>query len=97
MTVESLIFGEPDQAIMWVDELLPVLEKAGFRHLPNVVGQTAILIDNDPLTHGLSVIKTGTDRYRDRLNFTQFAGMHTLTSQVWSHSEKLRCAEFNLI
>ena len=69
-----------------------MLEKAGFRHLPDVVGQTAILINDDPLTHGLSIIKTGTDHYADRLNFTQFAGMQTLTSQVWKRSERLRPA-----
>ena len=40
MTVESLIFGYPDHTIHWVEKILPILEKAGFKNLPTVVGQT---------------------------------------------------------
>ena len=57
MSVESLIFGYPDQTVLWIEKILPLLEKVGFKNVPNVAGETAILINDDPMTRRASIIK----------------------------------------
>ena len=57
--------------------------QAGFKDLPQVVGQTAMLTQNDPLYHNITTIATGVSNFSNRLNIEKFAGMSSLRSQIW--------------